>query len=245
VALFIWHQLLGNPRYVNPLDAQRGSWLGPAFSDAEIKAFLDGVGATYLHYGDDSQLCEAVAELIANENVIGWLQGRMEFGPRALGSRSILGDARSSAMQSTMNLKIKFRESFRPFAPSILEERVDEYFETGPALQSPYMLMVAPVRQSKRIEIERERETLTGLDKLKTCRSVVPAITHVDYSARIQTVDSVRHGRYYQVAQAVRSKDRIAARHQHEFQCAGGADRLHSGTSLQLLHGHQYRCAGP
>jgi carbamoyltransferase len=121
----------------------------------------------------------------------------MEFGPRALGSRSILGDARSTAMQSVMNLKIKFRESFRPFAPSVLEERVDEFFETRPREQSPYMLLVAPVRESKRAAVNGEMDRLTGIDKLKVCRSEVPAVTHVDYSARIQTVDAARHGRYY------------------------------------------------
>jgi carbamoyltransferase len=198
-ALFIWHQLLEKPRTVNRLDAQRGSYLGPQFADDEIRQFLDRVGARYRFIENEEELCDAVAGLIANEKVVGWLQGRMEFGPRALGSRSILGDARSEQMQSTMNLKIKFRESFRPFAPSVLEERVDEYFETRPNEPSPYMLLVAPVRKEKRFEPNGHDRELTGIAKLKSKRSVVPAITHVDYSARIQTVDAGRHGRYYKL----------------------------------------------
>jgi carbamoyltransferase len=202
VALFIDHQLLGRPRVANALDAQRGSYLGPRFGDEEIRRFLDAAGARYRFYEREDELCEAVAGLIANEKVVGWLCGRMEFGPRALGARSILGDARSEAMQSVMNLKIKFRESFRPFAPSVLEERVDEYFETRPNEPSPYMLLVAPVRQEKRIELNGRDRNLNGIDKLKSKRSVVPAITHVDYSARIQTVDAARHGRYYKLLKA-------------------------------------------
>jgi carbamoyltransferase len=198
VALFTWHQLLGKPRTPNPLDAQSASMLGPRFGDSEIRAFLDGIGAVYQHFdctdGDDA-LCDHVAGVLADEKVVGWMQGRMEFGPRALGGRSILGDPRSQAMQSVMNLKIKFRESFRPFAPSILEEYVDEYFEMRPREQSQYMLLVADVKPDKRIAAEAG--ALTGLDKLKLPRSVVPAITHVDYSARVQTVDAARHGRYH------------------------------------------------
>ena len=197
VALLIWHQLLEKPRTVQPRDNQKGSLLGPGFADEEIRAFLDTVGAKYRHYDDDDALCEAVAGLIAGEKVIGWLQGRMEFGPRALGSRSIIGDARSTRMQSEMNLKTKFRESFRPFAPSVLEERVDEYFEMRPREQSPYMLLVAPVQQAKRLA--SGNGAVQGLDKLKENRSQVPAITHVDYSARVQTVDAHRHGRYYRL----------------------------------------------
>jgi carbamoyltransferase len=206
VALFIWHQLLENPRRPSALDAQRGSYLGPEFSDAEIRAFLDRAGARYRHYESEDELCDAVAGLIAGEKVVGWLAGRMEFGPRALGARSILGDARSEAMQSTMNLKIKFRESFRPFAPSVLEERVAEYFETRPNEPSPYMLLVAPVRKEMRFEPNGRDRELQGIAKLKSKRSVVPAITHVDYSARIQTVDAARHGRYYKLLKAFERK---------------------------------------
>jgi len=199
VALFIWHQLLDKPRHPNPLDHQKGSYLGPRFSEKEVKSFLDDIGARYRYFDDEDQLCDHVADLISREKVIGWLQDRMEFGPRALGARSILGDARSRKMQSVMNLKIKCRESFRPFAPSVLEEHVDEYFETRPHEASPYMLLVAPVKPDKRSKLSDGDLQLHGIDKLKTCRSVIPAITHVDYSARVQTVDADRHGRYYRL----------------------------------------------
>jgi len=202
VAAFIWHQLLDNPRTVHPHDSQSGSRLGPSFSADETRSFLDEVGATYHELDDESALCNRVAELMADEHVVGWMEGRMEFGPRALGARSILGDARSPKMQSIMNLKIKFRESFRPFAPSILEEHVDEYFEMRPSEQSPYMLLVADVQQSKRCDLNGELAQARGLDKLKINRSDVPAITHVDYSARVQTVDPERHGRYHQLLTA-------------------------------------------
>ncbi len=206
VALFIWHQLLDNERTSSPLSNQLGSYLGPNFSDDEVKQFLDKVGAKYRHFDNDEALCDFVASQIVDEKVIGWLQGRMEFGPRALGARSILGDARSPKMQSVMNLKIKFRESFRPFAPSILEERVDEYFEMREREQSPYMLLVAPVREDKRSQVNGENGKLKGIDKLKVIRSEVPAITHVDYSARVQTVDPDRHGRYYNLLKKFEEK---------------------------------------
>ncbi len=170
-------------------------------SSPTTKSAISSIGSAprYRYIENEDELCDTVAGLIANEKVVGWLQGRMEFGPRALGSRSILGDARSEQMQSTMNLKIKFRESFRPFAPSVLQERVGEYFETRPNEPSPYMLLVAPVRKEKRFEPNGHDRELTGIAKLKSKRSVVPAITHVDYSARIQTVDADRHGRYYKL----------------------------------------------
>jgi carbamoyltransferase len=201
-ALFIWHQLLGNDRTPDPLSSQRASYLGPEFTREEIRRFLDSVGAKYHEIADENELCKRIAAEIASEKVIGWMQGRMEFGPRALGGRSILGDARSEKMQSVMNLKIKFRESFRPFAPSVLEERVDDYFDMRPREQSPYMLLVAPVKESHRAELNGELDRLTGLEKLKVKRSDVPAITHVDYSARVQTVDEPRHGRYYKLLKA-------------------------------------------
>nr|MCU0981676.1 hypothetical protein [Pirellulaceae bacterium] len=206
VALFIWHQLLGHPRTANPLDQQRGSFLGPSFSADEIQRFLDGQGAKYHRWDDEAELCSRVAELISQEKVVGWLQGRMEFGPRALGGRSILGDARSTQMQAVMNLKIKFRESFRPFAPSVLEERVDEFFEFRPHQPSPYMLLVAPVQGDKRLPLAESDLQRAGIDKLRTQRSVVPAITHVDYSARIQTVDPQRHPRYWRLLKQFEAK---------------------------------------
>jgi carbamoyltransferase len=192
VALFTWYQLLDNPRQGRPGDFQKGSLLGPSFSDEEILVFLDSKDAVYGTCADEEQLCEEVADLIAQEKVIGWFQGRMEFGPRALGARSILGDARSETMQSVMNLKIKFRESFRPFAPIVLREYVDAYFEMRPGEDSPYMLQVAEVREHLRTPVGQGYEEAFGIEKLNYRRSVLPAITHVDYSARVQTVDRQR-----------------------------------------------------
>jgi carbamoyltransferase len=191
-ALFVWYQLLGNERKVDGGDTQRASLLGPAYDDEQICKFLDSAGAKYHSYTDYEQLIDKVTDLINQEKVIGWFQGNMEFGPRALGNRSIIGDARSEKMQSVMNRKIKFRESFRPFAPCVLREQVHEYFEMQPDQDSPYMLLVASLRETKRLNTDTPAQ-LRGLDKLKVKRSIVPAITHVDYSARIQTVDQQRH----------------------------------------------------
>jgi carbamoyltransferase len=199
-ALFAWYSYFGNKREVaNGRDTQKGSYLGPAFSDQEIETVLAKFGAQYRKLPRE-ELPAAVAALIASQKVVGWFQGRMEFGPRALGSRSIIGDARSTAMQSVMNLKIKFRESFRPFAPSILAEKVSEYFDIRHA--SPYMLLVAPVRPELRIAMTDEQERLFGIDKLNVARSSIPAVTHVDYSARIQTVDPHDNPLYYELISA-------------------------------------------
>lgn len=193
VALMIWHQLLDHPRTPRGQDAQKGSFLGPAFHDEQIGELLHREGAVYSVCSDEDRLCDQVAALLADEKVVGWFQGRMEFGPRALGGRSILGDARSEKMQSVMNLKIKFRESFRPFAPIVMREYVDKYFEMRPSEDSPYMLQVAPIRQELRLDPGPGHDTAFGIDKLNYKRSVIPAVTHVDYSARIQTVDRERH----------------------------------------------------
>jgi carbamoyltransferase len=206
-AMFVWHQLLDKPRVVDGKhDRQHGSLLGPRYDSAQIKSFLDAAGAKYHQFEDESALLDAVADLIAAGKVIGWVQGRMEFGPRALGARSILGDARSAAMQSEMNLKIKFRESFRPFAPAVLRENAPDWFDFAPPRESPYMLLVADVRQEKRLPASGG-EGQTGVDRLlKVVRSVVPAITHVDYSARLQTVDEERHGRFYRLVKRFEQK---------------------------------------
>jgi len=203
VALFAWHQLLGKPREPKAGDAQAGSLLGPAFGNGEIRDFLNEAGAV-CHELEESELLDRVVSLLDAGKVVGWIHGRMEFGPRALGARSILGDARNSEMQSVMNLKIKFRESFRPFAPCVLRENVDEYFEMRPGEDSPYMLMVAPVQAAKRVEapgsgVDSEGRPLRGIDWLKIPRSIIPAVTHVDHSARVQTVDARRHGRFYRL----------------------------------------------
>ncbi|HEX8852517.1 MAG TPA: carbamoyltransferase, partial [Pyrinomonadaceae bacterium] len=198
-ALSVWYQYLGQERSVAEVcgehaDGMRGSYLGPAYTNEEILDFLETTGAKYRLIPRD-ELAETVARRLADEKVVGWFQGRMEFGPRALGSRSILGDPRSPRMQSQMNLKIKFRESFRPFAPSVLRERVGEFFELD--ADSPYMLLVAPVKESLRTAMTAEEEKLFGIEKLNVPRSVIPAVTHVDYSARVQTVRREDNPLYY------------------------------------------------
>ena len=196
-ALFAWHQVLDRPREAGGgRDRQRGSYLGPAFDSDTIEAWLKERRLPYRRHPAD-EVPALVAALIADEKVVGWLSGRMEFGPRALGARSILGDARSPKMQSVMNLKIKYRESFRPFAPSCLVEDVGEFFELD--CESPYMLLVAPVRPERRRVMTDEEQRLFGIDKLNVPRSDIPAVTHVDYSARVQTVDRRDHPRYHRL----------------------------------------------
>jgi len=186
VALLAYHRQLKQPRVVPPAgDSMRGAYLGPAFPENEIAQFLQRSGASGVRL-DRPELLRRTAELLATEKVVGWFDGRMEFGPRSLGGRSILGDPRSPRMQAQMNLKIKFREGFRPFAPSVLRERVAEYFELDG--DSPYMLLVAPVRHDRQVPMTESQRNLWGIDQLNVVRSDIPAVTHVDYSARIQTV---------------------------------------------------------
>ena len=196
VALAIHHKVLGADRRLHSEgDGMRGAYLGPADSDADIEAFLASVGAVYERLPSEAALIERTAALLASEKVVGWHQGRMEFGPRALGARSILGDPRSPKMQSVMNLKIKYRESFRPFAPSVLREHVHEWFELD--VDSPYMLLVAAVKPQHRIAMTDAQQHLFGIEKLNVPRSAIPAVTHVDYSARIQTVHQETNPRYH------------------------------------------------
>ncbi len=198
-ALYAWYHYFDGKRFVDDknVSEQNGSYFGPEFSDESIRKYLDKSGIGYDYIENDNDLCKKTAELISEQKIIGWFQGRMEFGPRALGNRSILGDPRSSKTQKEMNLKIKYRESFRPFAPSVLEDKASDFFNID--RPSPYMLITTNIRDNKKVEISTEKEVVSGLDKLKTKRSVVPAITHVDYSARLQTVSKERNERYYEL----------------------------------------------
>jgi carbamoyltransferase len=202
-ALTSWYERHNGSRTVNRSDSMKGSYLGPKFARDEIREQLDKSGAVYTVLEDD-ELMPRLADILASENVVGWFQGRMEFGPRALGGRSIIGDPRSAKMQSVMNLKIKYRESFRPFAPSVLSEDVSKYFEHDSI--SPYMLMVAPVSEETRIPMSTEQEQLFGIEKLNIPRSALPSITHVDYSARIQTVHTETNPRYHALITSFKEK---------------------------------------
>ena len=203
VAQLIWHRQLSSPRTVRPRDSMKGAYLGPEFSPEEIRAYLDRVGAVYRRLPAEI-LIEQTAEILARGEVVGWFEGRMEFGPRALGARSILGDPRSPAMQSQMNIKIKFREGFRPFAPSVLREKVADWFDLD--TDSPYMLLVAPVRADRRCATTDEEEGRWGIEKLKVRRSEIPAVTHVDYSARVQTVAREESPTYYDLISAFEAR---------------------------------------
>lgn len=206
VAQTIYFDHLNNPRKVIAgKDSMKGSYLGKSYSDKQVKEYLDSIGAKYIHTESAEEFNQKLAELLANEKVIGWHQGRMEFGPRALGARSIIGDARSSKMQSIMNLKIKYRESFRPFAPAILREKLTDYFEIED-VDSPYMLMVAPVQESRKKPMTKEQAKLFGIEKLNIARSEIPAVTHIDYSARIQTVHQDTNPRFYNLIKEFEKK---------------------------------------
>lgn len=203
-ALSAWHQYENKPRIANDVkDQMKGSYLGPAFDNDEIETRLQQLGAAYVRL-DEKDLFDRVAQELAAGKVVGWHQGRMEFGPRSLGGRSILGDARSTKMQSVMNLKIKYRESFRPFAPSVLRERVSDYFQMN--CDSPYMLLVAPVLGKRRLPFNPSQKGLWGIDLLNVPRSDIPAVTHLDYSARVQTVHEDTNPRYYKLLKSFEEK---------------------------------------
>jgi len=193
-ALAYWHQELNNDRKVNSNDSMKGSYLGPSFKNSTIEKELTAIGAKFKKLSDDD-LINTLANEISNEKIVGWFQGRMEFGPRALGARSIIADPRSEKMQKELNLKVKFRESFRPFAPSVLSEDVNDWFDLKDP--SPYMLLVADIKKNIQIPMTSDQEKLFGIDKLNIKRSKLPAITHVDYSARVQTVHQKTNPKYY------------------------------------------------
>lgn len=251
-ALFVWYQLLENERTTDAHDKQHASLLGPEYSDAQIRRFLDSANVKYHTCKSQDELADKVAGLIDGQKVVGWFQGRMEFGPRALGNRSIIGDARSQEMQSIMNLKIKFRESFRPFAPCVLIDDVGEYFDMKPLQESPYMLLVAPVHKDKCLQ-GTDSGSLKGLDKLKAKRSSIPAITHVDYSARVQTVDPQRHPKLYNLMRRFKDKtgcpviintsfnirgEPIVCSPEHAYRCFMATDMDVLAMGCQLLYKH-------
>jgi len=239
-ALAAWHQELGNPRKVHPEDSMRGSYLGPDYSQHAVEEELSRCGARYESVSEGDML-EQTADALAAGKAIGWFQGRMEFGPRALGGRSILGDPRSETMQRTLNLKVKYRESFRPFGPSVLQEEVAEWFELDGS--SPYMLLVDGVKKEKRRVMNSDEEALFGIDKLNIRRSEIPAVTHVDYSARIQTVHRETNPKYHALISRFKEKTGCAVVVNTSFNVRGEPivctpeDAFHCfmGTEIDLL----------
>jgi carbamoyltransferase len=239
-ALAVWHKELDNPRVVNPDDAMQGSYLGPEYEQDFIENELSACGAKFNSVAEDDMI-EQTAQALADGKAIGWFQGRMEFGPRSLGGRSILGDPRSEKMQKTLNLKVKYRESFRPFAPSVLREDVSKWFEAD--YDSPYMLLVDNVKKDKRIEMTKEEESLFGISKLNIKRSEIPAITHVDYSARIQTVHKETNPKYHALISKFKKKTGCSVVVNTSFNVRGepivctpeDAFRCFMGTELDLL----------
>jgi len=239
-ALAVWHKELNKPRKVNPNDAMQGSYLGPSYKQDAIESELTECGAKFELVSED-EMIEQTAQALADGKAIGWFQDRMEFGPRSLGGRSILGDPRSEQMQKTLNLKVKYRESFRPFAPSVLREDVSEWFEAD--YDSPYMLLVDDVKKDKRIKMTKEEESLFGIDKLNIKRSEIPAITHVDYSARIQTVHKETNPKYHALITSFKEKTGCSVVVNTSFNVRGepivctpeDAFRCFMGTELDML----------
>lgn len=241
-ALSVWYEYLGNERRVDGRsDLMKGALLGPSFTDTQVRSALGARSAVYETL-DDELLYMRVAELLSQGAVVGWFQGRMEFGPRALGSRSILGDPRDRTMQSRMNLKIKYRESFRPFAPSVKEERADAYFVTN-GDPSPYMLFTAPVAMSQRVALKNDEASLVGIERLRAGRSSIPAVTHVDFSARLQTVNREVSPRYWSLLDAFEKRTGCAVLVNTSFNVRGepivctpdDAYRCFMGTDMDFL----------
>jgi carbamoyltransferase len=205
-ALAFWYIEQNKNRKINPNDDMQGSYLGPEYSQSNIEKSLKEANAVF-EILNDEEILEKTSASLQNGNAIGWFQGRMEFGPRALGARSILGDPRSPEMQKNLNLKVKFRESFRPFAPSIIFEDISEWFELNE--KSPYMLLVANINKKIKTEMTEDQKKLFGIDKLNIKRSSIPAVTHVDYSARVQTVHKETNEKYYKLIQKFKEKTNI------------------------------------
>jgi len=239
-ALALWHKEFNKPRIVNPNDSMQGSFLGPIFSLDEIEKELSKCGAIFNRV-DEIDMIEQTSQSLSEGNAVGWFQGRMEFGPRSLGARSILGDPRSEKMQKTLNLKVKYRESFRPFAPSVLREDVSEWFEAD--YSSPYMLLVDDIKKDKRISMTKDEESLFGIDKLNIKRSTIPAVTHVDYTARIQTVHKETNPKYHALLSKFKEKTNCAVLVNTSFNVRGepivcspkDAFQCFMGTELDLL----------
>jgi carbamoyltransferase len=234
--------MMGRPRHVSAGDAQKGSFLGPAYGNESIGLFLDAWVPDTIGSTTSRELLDRVSAILEEDKVVGWFHGRMEYGPRALGARSIIGDPRSPEMQRTMNLKIKYRESFRPFAPCVLREHVGEFFETEPEQDWPYMLFVADVRDEVRLPLsEEDQARMTDPDlriRVSVPRSRLPAVTHVDYSARVQTVDAERHGRYYRLMKRFHERTGCPVIVNTSFNIRGRAHRLHARARLPVLPGH-------
>ena len=239
-ALAVWHKELNKPRTVNPKDSMKGSYLGPMYEQGSIEKELLDCGAKFDSVTED-EMIEQASQALDDGKAVGWFQGRMEFGPRSLGNRSILGDPRSEKMQKTLNLKVKYRESFRPFAPSVLREDVTEWFELD--YDSPYMLLVDDVRKDKRIEMTKEEKSLFGIDRLNIKRSSIPAVTHVDYSARIQTVHKETNPKYHALISKFKEKTGCSVVVNTSFNVRGepivcspqDAFRCFMGTELDVL----------
>tara|TARA_B110000008_G_scaffold73204_1_gene74337 strand:+ start:4404 stop:6242 length:1839 start_codon:yes stop_codon:yes gene_type:complete len=239
-ALALWYKELSKPRIVNPNDSMKGSYLGPSFEQDEIEKGLSDCGANFTRLAEN-EMIEQTAQALSDGKAVGWFQGRMEFGPRSLGGRSILGDPRSEKMQKILNLKVKYRESFRPFAPSVLRENVSDWFELD--YDSPYMLLVANVKKDKRIEMTEEEDSLFGIDRLNIKRSTIPAVTHVDYSARIQTVHKETNPKYYALISKFNEKTNCSVIVNTSFNVRGepivcsptDAFKCFMGTELDLL----------
>ena len=240
VALAVWHKELNKPRKINPNDSMQGSYIGPGYEQDIIEKELSVCGAKFDLIAED-EMIEQTAQALADGKAVGWFQGRMEFGPRSLGGRSILGDPRSESMQKTLNLKVKYRESFRPFAPSVLREDLSDWFEAN--YDSPYMLLVNNVKKDKRIKMTQKEESLFGIDKLNIKRSSIPAVTHVDYSARIQTVHKETNPKYHALITNFKEKTGCSVVVNTSFNVRGepivcspeDAFRCFMGTELDML----------